>query len=420
MSTTSTVQSPAPPTPSLEVERIRADFPILGRQVHGKPLVYFDNAATVQKPRAVIEAMVRFYTEDCANIHRGAHALSERASAAYESARATVRRFVNAHEEREIVFVCGTTEALNLVAHSFARPRLQPGDEVIVSVMEHHSNLVPWQIACAERGATLRVVPIDDGGELLLSEYARLLGPRTKLVALTHVSNVLGTINPVRQLITLAHGHNVPVLLDGAQAAPHLGLDVQDLDCDFYAFSGHKVYGPTGIGVLYGKAGLLDTMPPYQSGGGMISAVTIEKTTYAEIPNKFEAGTPNVAGAVGLAAALDYVSAIGLDAIAAYEQELLAYAKRRLAALPQVRLIGTAAEKAGIVSFALGEIHPHDVATVLDREGIAIRAGHHCAQPLMARLGVAATARASLAFYNTRAEIEALGAGLGKVIEVFK
>ena len=402
----------------MTVECRRADFPILQQSVHAKPLVYLDNAATSQKPQTVIDAMTRFYTEECANIHRGVHALSERATQAYDAARATMQRFVNAREPREIVFVRGTTEAINLVAHSFARTRLQPDDEIIVSAMEHHANIVPWQLVCQERAAVLRVIPINDDGELVLKEYERLLGARTRLVAITHVSNALGTVNPVGQLVAMAHAHNVPVLVDGAQAAPHLRIDVQALDCDFYAFSGHKVYGPTGIGVLYGKAALLDAMPPYQGGGNMIHSVTFERTTFTDIPGRFEAGTPHIAGALWLGAALDYVSSVGRDAIAAYEQELLAYATHRLAALPRVRVIGTARQKVGILSFVVDGVHPHDVATVLDQEGIAVRAGHHCAQPLMQRLGLPATTRASLAFYNTRDEIDALGAGIERAVEM--
>jgi cysteine desulfurase/selenocysteine lyase len=400
------------------VECRRADFPILQQSVHAKPLVYLDNAATSQKPQAVIDAMARFYTEECANTHRGVHALSERATQAYDAARVTMQRFVGAREPREIVFVRGTTEAINLVAHSFARTRLQPGDEIIVSAMEHHANIVPWQLACQERAAVLRVAPINDDGELVLKEYERLLGERTRLVAITHVSNALGTVNPVGQLVAMAHAHNVPVLVDGAQAVPHLRVDAQALDCDFYAFSGHKVYGPTGIGVLYGKAALLDAMPPYQGGGNMIHSVTFERTTFNDIPERFEAGTPHIAGALGLAAALDYVGGVGLDAIAAYEQELLAYATHVLAAIPRVRVIGTARQKVGILSFVVDGVHPHDVATVLDREGIAVRAGHHCAQPLMHRLGLQATTRTSLAFYNTRDEIDALGAGIESAVEM--
>jgi cysteine desulfurase/selenocysteine lyase len=390
----------------------------LQRQVYGKRLVYLDNAATTQKPDGVISRIARFYAEDYSNVHRGLHYLSEQATAAYEAARATACGFLNARAECEIVFVRGTTEALNLVAHSFARPRLQAGDEVVISAMEHHSNIVPWQLVCEERRATLRVVPISDDGELLLDAYAKLLGPRTKLVAVAHVSNALGTINPLRQIIALAHERHVPVVVDGAQAAAHLAVDVQQLDCDFYAFSGHKLYGPSGIGVLYGKAALLEAMPPYQGGGEMISSVTFEKTTYDRIPFKFEAGTPHIAGAIGLAAALDYVAAIGLDAVAAYESAILAYATQRLAEIPTLRFVGTAAQKASIVSFVIDGLHAHDIATVLDREGVAIRAGHHCAQPAMQRFGVPATARASVALYNTWEEIDALVAGIHTAIEV--
>ena len=404
---------------AFDVQRLRRDFPILERQVYGKPLVYLDNAATSQKPRAVIDAVTRFYEQDNANVHRGLHYLSERATAAYEGARAKVSAFLHAAHEREIVFVRGTTEAINLVAHGFGRTVLQPGDEVIISAMEHHSNIVPWQIVCEERGAVLRVAPINDAGELIVGELEKLIGPRTKLVSLVHVSNALGTINPVKEIIETAHRHNVPVLLDGAQAVPHLAVDVQALDCDFYAFSGHKLYGPSGIGVLYGKAELLDAMPPYQAGGEMISSVTFEKTTYARIPAKFEAGTPNIAGAVGLGAAIDYVNSIGLEAIGTYEDELLAYGTAKLAEIPQLRLIGTARHKAGVLSFVIDGIHPHDIGTILDRDGIAIRAGHHCAQPVMQRYGVPATARASLACYSTKDEIDALVAGIRRVIEVF-
>jgi cysteine desulfurase/selenocysteine lyase len=396
-----------------DVQRVRRDFPILEREVYGKPLVYLDNAATSQKPRAVIDAVSRFYEQDYANVHRGLHYLSERATAAYEGARAKVRTFLHAAHEREIVFVRGTTEAINLVAHGFGRKVLQPGDEVIISAMEHHSNIVPWQIVCEERGAVLRVAPINDAGELIVAELEKLIGPRTKLVSLVHVSNALGTVNPVKEIIAMAHRHNVPVLLDGAQAVPHLAVDVQALDCDFYAFSGHKLYGPSG------KAELLDAMAPYQAGGEMISSVTFEKTTYARIPAKFEAGTPNIAGAVGLGAAIDYVNSIGLAAIGAYESELLAYGTAKLAEIAQLRLIGTARHKAGVLSFVIDGIHPHDIGTILDRDGIAIRAGHHCAQPVMQRYGVPATARASLALYSTKDEIDALVAGIRRVIEVF-
>jgi cysteine desulfurase/selenocysteine lyase len=407
------------PRPAFDVRKVRQDFPILKLKVHGRPLAYLDNAATTQKPRQVIEAIERFYVTSNSNIHRGLHALSERATAAYEEARVKVQRFLNAAESREIVFVRGTTEAINLVAHSFARKRVREGDEILISAMEHHSNIVPWQLVCEETGARLRVVPIDDRGDLILEEYEKLLGPRTQLVSLVHVSNALGTVNPVKAIIERAHARGVPVLLDGAQAAPHLAVDVRDLDCDFYAFSGHKIYGPTGIGVLYGKAALLEAMPPYQGGGDMITSVTFEKTTYNRIPFKFEAGTPDVAGVVGLGAALDYLQGLGLAGRSAHEQEILARATAAVAAIPGVRLIGTAREKASVLSFVLEGVHPHDIGTILDREGIAIRAGHHCAMPLMERFGVPATARASFAFYNTLEEVEALVRGIHRVIEVF-
>lgn len=402
-----------------DVEKVRRDFPILREKPRGKPLVYLDNAATSQKPQAVIDTLTRYYRAENANIHRGIHYLSERATEAYEGARAAVARFLNAAEPREIVFVRSTTEAINLVAQSHVRPRLQPGDEVVISAMEHHSNIVPWQIVCEQAGAALRVVPINDAGELVLEEYERLLGPRTKFVSMVHVSNALGTVTPVRRIVELAHSRGVPVLLDGAQAAPRLPVDVRGLDCDFYAFSGHKAYGPTGIGVLYGKAPLLEAMPPYQGGGDMILSVTFEKTLYNVIPFKFEAGTPHIAGGIGLGAAIAYLSGLGLDRIAAYEHGLLAYATDRVGAVPGVRLIGTAKEKAGILAFVVEGVHAHDVGTILDREGIAIRTGHHCAQPVLQRFGVPATARASLAFYNTRAEIDALAAALHKVRELF-
>jgi len=401
-----------------DVDALRRDFPALQQAVYGKPLVYLDNAATSQKPQAVLDRMVRFYREECANIHRGVHALSERATQAYEDARAAVCRFLNAREDREIVFVRGATEAINLVAHSYGRQRVAPGDEIVVTALEHHANLVPWQIVCEERGATLRVAPISDDGVVHLDAYAALLGPRTRLVAVTHVSNVLGTVNPVRRMIELAHGRGIPVLVDGAQAVPHLPVDVQALDCDFYTFSGHKVYGPTGIGVLYGKAALLESLPPYQAGGYMIATVTFERSTYAGIPERFEAGTPHIAGAVGLAAALAYVQAIGLDRIALSERDVLDYARTQLRAIPRLRLIGAPDEQASAVSFLVDGVHPHDVATVLDREGVAIRTGHHCAQPLLRRLGLTATARASLALYNTRADVDALVAGIHKTLEV--
>jgi cysteine desulfurase/selenocysteine lyase len=419
MPTTSKVRPRAPAPAPFDVRRVREDFPILKQKVHGKPLVYLDNAATTQKPRAVLDALRRFYEADNSNVHRGVHLLSERATADYESARGKVQRFLGAAEPREVVFVRGTTEAINLVAQTFGRRNVGAGDEVVISAMEHHSNIVPWQMLCEEKQARLRVVPISDAGEYLVDEYARMLGPRTRLVSVVHVSNALGTVNPVRQIIDLAHRRGIPVLVDGAQAVPHWGVDVQALDCDFYAFSGHKVYGPTGIGILYGKAQLLEAMPPYQGGGDMISSVTFARTTYNTLPYKFEAGTPHVAGAVGLGAALDYLSAVGRDAVAAYEQELLEYATAAVAGVPGVRLIGTARQRAGALSFVLEGVHPHDLGTILDREGIAVRTGHHCAQPVMERFGVPATVRASLALYNTREEIDALVDGIHKVKEVF-
>jgi cysteine desulfurase/selenocysteine lyase len=402
-----------------DVRRVREDFPILRREVNGKPLVYLDNAATAQKPQIVIDTLDRFYREENSNVHRGVHYLSQRATDEYEMARVKVQRFLNAAEPREIIFVRGTTEGINLVASSFGRSQVRAGDEVLISAMEHHSNIVPWQILCEEKGAILRVIPINDAGELLLDEFEKLLSPKTRLLALVHLSNALGTLNPVRKIIEKAHRQNVPVLLDGAQAAPHLKVDVRELDCDFYAFSGHKLYGPTGIGVLYGKAGLLEAMPPYQGGGEMISSVTFEKTTYNTIPNKFEAGTPHVAGAVGLAAAIDYLNGLDRQAVEAYEHELLSYATEAIREIPGLRIIGTAREKAGVVSFVLDGVHPHDIGTIVDQEGIAIRTGHHCAQPVMDRFGVTATARASLAFYNTKEEIDALASSLHKVKEVF-
>jgi cysteine desulfurase/selenocysteine lyase len=399
--------------------QIREDFPALSQTVYGKPLVYLDNAATTQKPRAVIEAINRFYLTGCANIHRGVHLLSERATEAYEQARVTVQRFLNAAQSREIIFVRGATEAINLVARTYGSANLHPGDEVLITGLEHHSNIVPWQMLCQENGALLRVAPIDDRGEVRLEEFEKLLGPRTRLVSVAHVSNALGTANPVRRIIRMAHRWNVPVVVDGAQAAPHLHVDVQALGCDFYAFSGHKLYGPTGIGVLYGRAALLEAMPPYQGGGDMISSVTFEHTTYNELPYKFEAGTPHIAGTIGLAAAIDYLNQLGLDEIAAYEHELLAYATAALTRIPGLRLIGTAREKAAVLSFVIDGVHSHDVGTILDREGIAVRTGHHCAQPVMERFGVPATTRASLAFYNTMEEIDALVRGIARVKEVF-
>ncbi|MGD0264895.1 MAG: cysteine desulfurase [Candidatus Methylomirabilota bacterium] len=401
------------------IEKIRQDFPVLQQKVHGKPLVYLDNAATTQKPQVVIDTIAHYYLSENSNVHRGVHFLSDVATQAYETARTRVRQFLNAAHDREIIFTRGTTEGINLVAASYGRSRIKAGDEILISAMEHHSNIVPWQMVCEEKGATLRVIPINDAGELLLEEYERLLSDRTKLVAITYVSNALGTVNPVRQVVAMAHRRGIPVLVDGAQATPHMAVNVQDLDCDFYAFSGHKVFGPTGIGILYGKTDLLEAMPPYQGGGEMISAVTFEKTIYNSLPHKFEAGTPHIAGVVGLAAAIEYVERIGLNQIAAYENELLAYGTDLLSAIPGLTMIGTAKEKAGVLSFVLRDIHAHDVGTILDHEGIAIRAGHHCAMPVMKRFGVPATARASLAFYNTREELEALAKGIQKAIEVF-
>jgi len=410
--------SPRPSRP-FEVGRVREDFPALRQHVNGKPLIYLDNAATTQKPRSVVEAIRRFYEQDCSNVHRGVHTLSQRATEAYERAREIVRRFLNARSEEEIIFVRGTTEAINLVAHSFGRWRVRAGDEILISAMEHHSNIVPWQILCEMMGARLRVAPITEDGELLVEDVERLLTERTRLVAMTHLSNALGTITPAREIIRLAHERGVPVLLDGAQAVAHLKVDVQELECDFYAFSGHKLYGPTGIGVLYGKAEWLDAMPPYQGGGDMISSVTFEKTTYNRLPYKFEAGTPHIAGAIGLGAAIEYVTTLGVEAIAAHERDLLTYATEAVSSIPGLRVIGTARQKASILSFTLDGVHPHDIGTILDHEGIAIRAGHHCAQPVMERFGVPATARVSFALYNTREEVDALVAALQKVREVF-
>jgi cysteine desulfurase/selenocysteine lyase len=417
----STILDVSTSAPLLNVQRIRQDFPILHQKVHGRPLVYLDNAATTQKPNAVIEAMDRYYREDNSNVHRGVHALSERATQGYEDARMAVQRLIHAADPSEVIFVRGTTEAINLVAHSYGRTHVGPGDEIVISMMEHHSNIVPWQILCEEKGARLLIVPINDAGEILLDEYERMLGPRTKLVSVAHVSNVLGTINPVREMIEIARRRigNVPVLVDGAQAVPRMQVDVQDLGCDFYAFSGHKLYGPTGIGVLYGKAKWLDALPPYQGGGDMIAAVTFEKTIYNKLPYKFEAGTPNIAAAIGLGAAIEYLNQLGFDRIEKYEHQLLAYATEALAGIPGVRLIGTASKKTGVLSFVLEEVHPHDIGTILDQEGIAIRTGHHCAQPLMQRFGVPAMVRASLGFYNTPEEIDALVSGIHKVREVF-
>jgi cysteine desulfurase/selenocysteine lyase len=403
----------------LDVARVRADFPALAQEVHGRPLVYLDNAATTQKPRRVIDAVTEFYERDCANVHRGVHALSQRATVAYESARTAIKSHLGAADSREIVFTRGTTEAINLVAASFVRPRLEAGDEVLISAMEHHSNIVPWQLLCEERDAKLVVVPIDDDGEIILEEYQRLLSDRTRMVGLVWVSNALGTINPVREMIGMAHARGVPVLLDGAQAIPHLPVDVSELDCDFFAFSAHKAYGPTGVGALYGKREHLQQMVPYQGGGDMILSVTFEETRYNEPPHRFEAGTPNIEGAIGLAAALDYLEGLGLDAVGAHESALLEEATARVSELPGVRLVGRARHRAGALSFVMDGVHPHDIGTILDSVGVAVRAGHHCAQPVMLRYGVSATVRASFGVYNTSAEIDALIRGLGTVREVF-
>jgi cysteine desulfurase/selenocysteine lyase len=410
---------PARPTPVLDAAAIRQDFSLLARRVHGKPLVYLDNAATTQKPRVVIDRVTRFYVEENANVHRGVHGLGERATAVFEEARATIGRFVNARRAEEIVLVRGTTEAINLVAGTYGRSRVGHGDEVVISTMEHHSNIVPWQILCEQQGARLRIIPITDAGELDLDAYATLLTDRTRIVSVVHVSNVLGTVTPVREIVRIAHQRGIPVLVDGAQAVAHGAVDVQALGCHFYAFSGHKMFGPTGVGVLYGTSALLESMPPYQSGGDMIRSVSFEQTQYDVPPHRFEAGTPDIAGAVGLAAAIDYLAGIGFERIVRFEQDLLEYATAALSRLPGVRVIGTAASKAGVLSFVLEGVHPHDVGTILDREGVAIRTGHHCCQPLMDRLGLPATSRASLALYNTRDDIDALVAALQKVRAVF-
>jgi cysteine desulfurase/selenocysteine lyase len=402
-----------------DVGRIRADFPILDLKVNGKPLVFLDNAASSQMPRQVIDRLVRYQTSEHANIHRGVHYLSETATLAYEGARRRIQQFVNAREEREIIFTRGTTDSINLVMHGFGRAFLGEGDEIIVSQLEHHSNIVPWQMLAEEKGVKLRVIPCNDAGELLLDQYAALFNARTRLVAVTHVSNALGTINPVKEMIAAAHGHGVPVLVDGAQAVPHMKVDVQELDCDFYAFSGHKMCGPTGIGVLYGRAALLERMKPYQGGGDMILSVTFEKTTYNTLPHKFEAGTPPIAAGIGLGATVDYLEGVGLDRIAAHEHELLAYATEEFRKLPDVRIIGTAAEKAGVLSFTIKGVHPHDVGTILNEDGVAVRTGHHCAQPVMQRFGIPATARASFYLYNTLEEVDALVAGIRRVQKIF-
>jgi cysteine desulfurase / selenocysteine lyase len=402
-----------------DVDKIRTDFPILKQKIHGKPLVYFDNGATSQKPQVVIDALNRYYTTENSNIHRGVHFLSEQATTAYEAARHKIKHFINARSEQEIVFVRGTTEAINLVAQSYGRTFLKPGDEIIVSAMEHHSNIVPWQMLCEQTGARLRVVPINHDGELVLDEYCRMLNERTKLISITHVSNALGTIVPVKEIVRLAHERGVPVLVDGAQAAPHLKVDVQELDCDFYAFSGHKLFGPTGVGILYGRSELLDAMPPYQGGGDMISLVTFEKTHYNVLPYKFEAGTPHIAGGIALGAAVDYLEGLDWQQVEAHEHRLLTYATAALSEIKGLRIIGTAKEKVGVVSFVFDHVHAHDMGTILDQEGVAVRAGHHCAMPVMQRFGVPATTRASFALYNTRQEIDILLRGIQRALEVF-
>ncbi len=403
----------------LDPHALRRDFPILAREVHGRPLVYLDNAASTQKPQAVIDAELNCYRRYYANVHRGVHTLSQESTAAFEGARGRVRRFLNAPSEQEIVFVRGTTEAINLVAHSFVAPRVKPGDEIVVTHMEHHSNIVPWQLLCERTGAVLRVVPITDAGEFTVADVEAALTPRTRFLSLVHVSNVLGTVNPVREIVAAAKAHGVPVLVDGAQATPHMPVDVQALDADFYAFSGHKVYGPTGIGALYGRYDLLAEMTPYQGGGDMIRSVSFAGTEYADPPARFEAGTPHIAGAIGFGAAVDYLMEVGLERIAAHEAELVAHAAEAVAAVPGVRLIGAPRQRAGAVSFVMKEAHPHDIATILDQQGIAIRAGHHCTEPLMERYGVPATARASFGLYNTREEVDALVEGLHKVNRLF-
>ncbi len=402
-----------------DVERIREDFPVLRQTVNGRPLIYLDNAASSQVPQVVIDRGSIYLEQEHSNIHRGVHYLSQRATTAYEGAREKVKRFINAREAKECIFVRGCTEGINLVMHGYGRKFVGAGDEVIISTMEHHANIVPWQMLCEEKGARLRVIPMNDAGELLIDEYEALLNERTKFVAVTHISNALGTINPVKEMIASAHKYGVPVLIDGAQSAPHLIVDVQDLDADFYVFSGHKMFAPTGSGIVYGKAELLEKMNPFQGGGDMIRSVTFEKTTYAGLPNKFEAGTPAIASQIGLGAAIDYLNSIGRQSAVAYEQELLRYATEKISAIEGVRIIGTAREKASVLSFVIDEVHPHDIGTILDQEGIAVRAGHHCAQPVMKRFNVPATARASFAFYNTKEEVDALARAIEKVIEVF-
>ena len=418
MSTLEEIVIPRPGVGSFDVSKVRGDFPILKQQVNGKPLVYLDNAATSQKPQLVIDAMTRFYLEENSNIHRGVHTLSDKATQSYEDARVKIQKSINAAESKEVLFVRSTTEGINLVARSYGAGHLNAGDEVILSAMEHHSNIVPWQMVCGERGARLRVIPMSDSGELDLAEYARLFNGRTRLVSIVHISNALGTVNPVEEMIKTAHSHGVPVLVDGAQAVPHMHVDVRAMDCDFYAFSGHKMFGPTGIGVLYGKKKLLEAMPPYQGGGDMIKSVTFEKTIYNDLPHTFEAGTPNISGGVGLGAAVDYLNDIDFDGAMAHEQALLRYATSALNSIGGLHIVGTAEKKAGVLSFVLDGVHPHDIGTILDDDGIAIRTGHHCAQPVMQRFGIPATARASFAFYNTVEEIDALVRGIHNVMKV--
>lgn len=419
MSTVNSIALPFVTASMLDVERIRKDFPLLSTLVNGHPLVYLDNAATSQKPQVVIDALSDYYQEYNSNIHRGVHYLSQKATDAYEESRLRIQKFLNAERPQEIIFVRGTTEAINLVAQTLGRTSVGPGDEILVTALEHHANIVPWQMVCEEKRAVLKVVPMNDEGELDLNEFQRLLNARTKIVAITHVSNALGTINPVNQMTQLAHRHGIPVLIDGAQAVPHMRVDVQELDCDFYAFSGHKMFGPTGIGVLYGKRKRLESMPPYQGGGDMIKSVSFEKTVYNDLPYKFEAGTPNIAGGIALGVAVDYLNGMDIHAIQSHEHDLLEYATEKCAAVPGVRIVGRAKDKASVVSFVMDHVHPHDIGTILDADGIAIRTGHHCAQPIMTRLGIPATARASFAFYNTQDEVDVLVRGLHKVNEVF-
>ena len=416
-------QPPEPPLPQplpFDVARVRADFPILDKQVQGHPLVYLDNAATAQKPRRVIDAISDYYEEQNANVHRGVHHLSQIATDAYEAARRKVQRFINAAADHEIIFVRGATEGINLIAQTYGRQHIGKGDEIILTEMEHHSNIVPWWMLCQETGAKLKVVPIDDRGELCLDAYEKAFSPRTKLVTVVHISNALGTINPVSDMVRIARKHGVPIHIDGAQAVPHQRVDIQSLDCDFYTFSGHKIFGPTGIGVLYGKEHLLESMPPYQGGGSMIQSVDFDRITYGALPNKFEAGTPNIAGSIGLAAAIDYLNRINFEGAETHEHQLTTYAHQAMSDIPGLKHIGTARCKIGVLSFILDDIHPHDVGTILDQEGVAVRAGHHCAQPVMKRFGIPATTRASLAFYNTREDIDALVRGLHKVLRVFR